>query len=369
MMLLRRHCGRTIRWVAGVSATTLSTTYDALVASGRLRQDASQSSAMRVLCEFARLDDQSSPAVYLWGSVGSGKSMLMDLLVGACAEHGQQVQRVHFHELMVDVHTQLHELHQSRPKTVVLTKQGLPMYKYGDLTPPRGNRAAADGLQEGLAIVPASSTAGGSAGGASGADTAGHPPESRQQAVEETSEPLSLVCATIASRGRLLCLDEMQVTDVADAMLLRQLFEGLFARGVRVVFTSNRPPEELYERGLNRKYFLPFVALLRSSADVVRVGEAGDDAIDYRALPPTSSREDGSMPVADVAPLPAASERALAHRPRGELLCGLDADATLRQRWQEHVRKQRLFPKIDVVSIAFKRRNCQCVSTPTPAPS
>ena len=50
-------------------------------------------------------------------------------------------------------------------------------------------------------------------------------------------------------------------------------------------------------------------------------------------------------------------------------LCGLDADATLRQRWQEHVRKQRLFPKIDVVSIAFKRRNCQCVSTPTPAPS
>lgn len=65
---------------------------------------------------------------------------------------------------------------------------------------------------------------------------------------------------------------------MADAMLLRQLLEGLFERGVRVVFTSNRPPEELYERGLNRKYFEPFVQALRPRAmwDELKEGRAGE---------------------------------------------------------------------------------------------
>ena len=79
----------------------------------------------------------------------------------------------------------------------------------------------------------------------------GLPPEPPPKPPPEPT-PIERVVAHIASRGSLVCLDEMQVTDVADAMLLRQLFEGLFACGVRVVFTSNRRPEELYERGALR---------------------------------------------------------------------------------------------------------------------
>ena len=102
---------------------------------------------------------------------------------------------------------------------------------------------------------------------------------------EEAAEPMVRVIDELASRSTLLCLDEMQVTDVADAMVLRQLFEGLLHRGVRVVFTSNRPPEELYERGLNRQYFLPFVRLLHERCAVVRVGEAASP-VDYRGVEP-----------------------------------------------------------------------------------
>ena len=138
---------------------------------------------------------------------------------------------------------------------------------------------------------------------------------------------------TIALRGAVLCLDEMQVTDVADAMLLRQLFEGLFERGVRVVFTSNRPPEELYERGLNRKYFLPFVELLRERADVRRVGEAGNNALDYRSLPPPSPQAEDERAKWHSA----ASWHAPATRPRGMFVHGHDAEAQLACRWDQRV--------------------------------
>ena len=135
--------------VRGLHTCPLST-YAQLVQVGRLKEDESQNAAMlhlRTLFENihgaqAGCSEQSSDygigstaveplsGVYLHGSVGSGKTMLMDLFVEAC---GDAAQRLHFHELMLEVHAELHRLHMSRPRTVVQSKFGLPMFKFGDM--------------------------------------------------------------------------------------------------------------------------------------------------------------------------------------------------------------------------------------------
>jgi cell division protein ZapE len=92
------------------------------------------------------------------------------------------------------------------------------------------------------------------------------------------TEPLETVAQRLAGKARVICLDEFFVADIADAMILAGLLEGLFRRGVTLVATSNTPPEDLYKDGLQRERFLPAIALLQKHVDVVRL----DGGIDYR---------------------------------------------------------------------------------------
>lgn len=99
--------------------------------------------------------------------------------------------------------------------------------------------------------------------------------ESRKRGVEDALKP---VAEAVAADVDLLCFDEMQITDITDAMLVGRLFEVLFAHRVIVVTTSNRIPDDLYKEGLNRQVFLPFIAMIK---DKMTVHELSSET-DYR---------------------------------------------------------------------------------------
>lgn len=182
--------------------------YNALVASGSFDDDAAQRG---VLPQFDRLADALSrapsrkglgamlfgskpdpiPGLYIWGGVGRGKSMLMDLFHATMEDDGTR--RVHFHAFMQDVQARLHAARKTGVKDAL--------------------KPVAEDLGRGL---------------------------------------------------RLLCLDEMQIIDIADAMIVGRLFEALLSEGIAIVTTSNRPPDDLYKDGLNRALFLPFIELLKT---------------------------------------------------------------------------------------------------------
>ncbi len=100
----------------------------------------------------------------------------------------------------------------------------------------------------------------------------------REMRASEPGDPIPKVARAVARSAQLLCFDEFQVTDIADAMLLGRLFETLLAEHVVIVATSNRPPHDLYRDGINRQLFLPFIAMLEERLDIFRL--AGP--VDYR---------------------------------------------------------------------------------------
>ncbi len=161
---------------------------------------------------FGRKREPAPQGLYIYGDVGRGKSMLMDLFFAAAPV--QRKRRVHFHAFMQEVHAAIFR-YRSLPAESAEKKKG------GD-------------------------------------------------------DPIKPVAKAIAEQAWLLCFDEFQVSDVADAMILGRLFQKLFDRGVVVVATSNRAPDELYLNGLNRPLFVPFIALFKEKLDVLHLAAARD---------------------------------------------------------------------------------------------
>ncbi|KAI0447364.1 AFG1-like ATPase [Xylaria telfairii] len=158
------------------------------------------------------IPDDLPRGLYLYGDVGSGKTMLMDLFYDTLPSAVTSRTRIHFHNFMQDVHKRLHRMKM----------------EYGN----------------DLDVVP-------------------------------------FVAADIAEQANVLCFDEFQCTDVADAMILRRLLESLMSHGVVLVTTSNRHPDELYKNGIQRESFIPAINLLKARLHVINL----DSPTDYRKIP------------------------------------------------------------------------------------
>ena len=198
--------------------------YNALVAAGELKPDPQQAAAALKLAALAteleatpkrgsvlwralgRLPDPPR-GIYLWGGVGRGKSMLMDLFF-SCIDIRRK-RRVHFHEFMLEVHARIAE-----------------------------------------------------------------------ERKKEAGDPIVPVATAMVGEARLIAFDEFVVNNTADAAILSRLFAAMWARGLTVVATSNRPPVDLYKDGLNRALFLPFIELIGERMEVVALNGPTDYRLD-----------------------------------------------------------------------------------------
>lgn len=170
---------------------------------------------------------------YIHGPVGTGKSMMLNVFYEHAPTHKKR--RLHFHSFLQEIHQRIHTLNKQ-----LLDEHGRSYH----------------------------------------IDTA------------RSRNPILQIAQQVSEEVTLLCIDEFQVTDIADAVILKQFFGELWRQGVIVAATSNRPPDALYEGGLNREYFLPFIDLLKKYCVVHHLADrnnsAGDIAdktgIDYRRV-------------------------------------------------------------------------------------
>jgi cell division protein ZapE len=212
---------------------SLRAAYRQRLAEGQLKPDPAQDAAVDVLSRLeSDLNGLAEPSflsflkkpkalkgVYLWGPVGRGKSMLMDLFFEIAPVDKKR--RAHFYAFMAEVHGLIDQ------------------WRKADAT----ERKRVFGQNKG-------------------------------------DDPIAPTAALIASQARLLCFDELQVNDIADAMILGRLFEALFEDGVTLVATSNRPPDDLYKDGINRQLFVPFIELIKERLDIVAVKGPNDYRLD-----------------------------------------------------------------------------------------
>ena len=98
----------------------------------------------------------------------------------------------------------------------------------------------------------------------------------RARASHKSDDVISEIADGVVRRAKLLCLDEMQIMDIADAMIMGRLFEALLVRGVVIVTTSNQPPDGLYKDGLNRQLFLPFITRMKKALEVLHLADGRD---------------------------------------------------------------------------------------------
>ncbi|KAJ6124929.1 hypothetical protein N7471_012246 [Penicillium samsonianum] len=162
--------------------------------------------------EKSAIPDNLPKGLYMYGDVGCGKTMLMDLFFDTLPPNIKNKTRIHFHNFMQDTHKRMHVVKM----------------KYGN-----------------------------------------------------DFDALPMVAADIAELAGVLCFDEFQCTDVADAMILRRLLEILMSHGVVLVTTSNRHPDDLYKNGIQRESFIPCINLLKTDLSVINL----NSPTDYRKIP------------------------------------------------------------------------------------
>jgi len=206
--------------------------YARLLADGTMLPDPAQAAALTRLDTLSTKLIAAKPGLfrkpeppqglYIWGDVGRGKSMLMDLFY-AHTEIKQKT-RIHFHAFMQDVHAFLNYWRSLSERE---RKRSQWRVKGADI-----------------------------------------------------DDPIGPAAAKIAANARLLCFDEFQVSQITDAMILSRLFDALFAQGITMVATSNRPPDDLYKDGLNRQHFTPFIGRLKQKCDTLNLASERDYRLD-----------------------------------------------------------------------------------------